>query len=304
MAATPAPERGFGRLLVRTVSAAVGIVLVLAAVWAGRWPVAVLIAVVAGLATSELVRMLRTSGAGRPSEVVSVAVAVALPLAAAWAGPRGQIATLAIGMAAALAWLLAVSTVRTTDAALTVLAYTYASFLLSFLVLIERIPAFGRGLLLLTLVTTWVSDSTAYFVGVTMGRHKLAPNVSPNKTWEGTVGGFVLTVALVALAAWVAAPTVFAGMGSVTLTWPGTLTVEGATAAARGWLAIRAALIAAVVVISGTVGDLVESRIKREVGVKDTGGLIPGHGGMLDRFDSLLFVAPATYAVFRLLTLP
>jgi phosphatidate cytidylyltransferase len=119
----------------------------------------------------------------------------------------------------------------------------------------------------LVLVGTWVSDSGAYFVGVARGKRRLAPEISPKKSWEGVWGGLVSGV----VAVW-----------------------------AMGWLLLGLAhwkglALGVVLVVAATLGDLAESVIKRQVGVKDSGALIPGHGGMLDRVDSLLFVAPAIY---------
>jgi phosphatidate cytidylyltransferase len=127
---------------------------------------------------------------------------------------------------------------------------------------------FGEGawLVVFAVVLTTALDSGAYFAGKTLGKHKLAPVVSPGKTWEGAIGGFLAALVLgVAFARAVGLPLPFA-------------------------------LTAAVVVgVLGQLADLSKSAIKREIGVKDFGTLIPGHGGVLDRFDSLLYAAPAVY---------
>ena len=133
----------------------------------------------------------------------------------------------------------------------------------------------GLWWLLLALVITWSNDTAAYFVGVTVGRHKLWPRVSPHKPWEGTVAGG-LAAALVG-ALWVGLTPLDAGSSP----WLGL-----ATGAVGGVLAL--------------FGDLAISMIKRQIGVKDSGTLFPGHGGMLDRVDSLLFVLPFVYQVARL----
>ncbi len=111
----------------------------------------------------------------------------------------------------------------------------------------------------------WASDVGAYLVGSTIGRHKLCPSVSPLKTWEGFWGGLIFGVGV----------GIAAGRGD--LFWIG---------------------LAVVAVITGVVGDLVESKLKRAGGVKDSGNLLPGHGGILDRFDSLLFSAPFVWIYF------
>lgn len=124
----------------------------------------------------------------------------------------------------------------------------------------------GALLLLFTWVITAAVDSGAYFAGKSLGRHKLAPTLSPGKTWEGSIGGFLAALLVGAgLAAWLRLPMVFA------------LTA------------------AALIGMIAQLGDLAKSAVKREIGVKDFGTLIPGHGGVLDRFDSLLFAAPTVF---------
>jgi phosphatidate cytidylyltransferase len=122
-----------------------------------------------------------------------------------------------------------------------------------------------------TLVTVWAFDSSAFLTGLRLGRHKLAPNISPKKTWEGAAGGLV-----------------FALIAAAFLTRP--LGVAWYNVIGLGVLVSAAA----------TIGDLAESLLKRDVGVKDSGSLIPGHGGLLDRADSLLFAVMVVYyyAVF------
>lgn len=129
----------------------------------------------------------------------------------------------------------------------------------------------GTALLLLVLLTTWSADTCAFLVGKSIGKHKLAPVLSPGKTWEGAVGGFVGAVGIGIGVGWV-------------LGFP------------PAWSGTAAALIGLMAVL----GDLCKSSIKREVGIKDFGKIIPGHGGALDRFDSLLFTAPTIYFLLML----
>jgi phosphatidate cytidylyltransferase len=123
--------------------------------------------------------------------------------------------------------------------------------------------------LFFVLLLAWVGDSAAYYVGRAIGRHKLAPSISPGKTWEGTIASALFTVA--------------AGVVYMLYFDPGRVPV--ATAAAMS-LTINAA---------GQVGDLAESALKRSANMKDSGTLLPGHGGMLDRMDNFLFAAPTAY---------
>ena len=127
----------------------------------------------------------------------------------------------------------------------------------------------------------WTNDSGAYCCGSLLGKHKLFPRVSPGKSWEGSIGGCVLVLAVAALIGW------WANNG-------GMKHQLGMTA----WMGLGL-----VVVVFGTLGDLVESLFKRTLGIKDSGNLLPGHGGMLDRFDSALMAIPAAVIYLYTLTL-
>jgi phosphatidate cytidylyltransferase len=151
--------------------------------------------------------------------------------------------------------------------ALTVIGALYIGYGFAYMAETRYIPNDGLILTLLVILGIWATDSGAYFIGKTWGRRKLWPSISPNKTVEGAIGGLLVTVLIVlAVNAWI---------GSLT--------------------AAQALLIALVTGIAGQMGDLVESAIKRHFGVKDSGRLLPGHGGVLDRFDSLLFVFPVLH---------
>lgn len=267
----PAQDERSGRTLaIRVVSGAVGIALVVGAVVAGLWPLAVLVSVAAAIAANELCRAARGVGI-HVSVWLATVVAAALPLVCAIGDGAGRALVVAAGVVAAGLWLLVGKDATAPGVAMTVLAYTYVGLLLSYLVLIRRLED-GMVFVLAAFVGTWVADTAAYAVGMTLGRHKLWPRVSPHKTWEGTIGGILVTVILFAAA------TFFVQLSL----WQ------------------RAALGLAIA-LAATAGDLVESRLKRAFDIKDSGTLIPGHGGVLDRFDSTLFVAPTVYALLRLL---
>lgn len=144
--------------------------------------------------------------------------------------------------------------------------------LAAWLALVELFLRRGPWFLVSLLALVWVADIAAYFSGKAFGRHKLAPAVSPGKTWEGAGGG------VVAAAAWVA----------ISSLWPGSL----GEALVRHWSWGGALIIAVGLAALSIVGDLFESLLKRRAGVKDSSGLLPGHGGVYDRIDALLPVAP------------
>jgi phosphatidate cytidylyltransferase len=150
------------------------------------------------------------------------------------------------------------------------LAWLYCGFLCASVVAVRM--RFGFGWVVMSFVVTWMNDTFAYFAGRFLGRHKMLPRISPKKTWEGFAGGFGGSIvgALVLLAIFPAG-------------WLPSLTVGGCF------------VLGGVAAVVGPVGDLAESMLKRAAGVKDSGKLIPGHGGLLDRIDALLFVAPWVY---------
>ena len=132
--------------------------------------------------------------------------------------------------------------------------------------------AFAKYLIMGIFILIWVNDSFAYLVGKSIGRTKLCPSISPKKTVEGSIGGLVFTI----LAAYLLAR------------------FEPILSSAQ-WITL-----AAVIVLTGSLGDLLESKLKRHAGVKDSGAILPGHGGMLDRLDSLIFAAPFAYLTLNL----
>lgn len=133
---------------------------------------------------------------------------------------------------------------------------------------------------LLVFLVIWVNDSAAYFIGTKLGQKKLCPKISPNKTWEGALGGFVFSVLTTVLAGWVM---------NFFLTPNFTL--------------VQLLVLGGLISLAGQLGDLAESLFKRDAGIKDSGNLIPGHGGILDRFDSLLFAVPLVYFYLQLVVL-
>lgn len=144
----------------------------------------------------------------------------------------------------------------------------------------------GLFLLIMGLCGAWIADTGAYFTGVAFGKHKLCPEISPKKTIEGFVGG-ILTTGIVFAAAFLIYGKAGASSGLLGSNYIGT--------------AVFAFIIGAVCAVIGTVGDLSASMVKRQIGFKDYGKIMPGHGGLMDRFDSVLFVLPTFYAMISLL---
>jgi phosphatidate cytidylyltransferase len=153
------------------------------------------------------------------------------------------------------------------DGAMTLFGVLYLGLTLGPLSMTRLLPL-GEWLILFLLLVTWASDTGAYYVGTVYGRHRLAPMISPKKTVEGLVGGLISAIIIGYAARWWFLPEL-SGLDCLVL--------------------------AILLTITGLWGDLAESAMKRSVSIKDSGGILPGHGGMLDRLDSLLFTAPAFY---------
>jgi phosphatidate cytidylyltransferase len=283
------------RILFGVIAAPLGVVVV----FYGGAALAALLAIVSALAAWEFFRIARASGL-TPLEDVGIPLAGVVPLFVHARYLRLYELPLS-GMAlAVLAILTIVLFVRGVNgkplgaAAATVFGVVYTGGMLSFGYAIRyheyviesvRVPlgrlavAAGGLLLLLPLLLTWASDIGAFFVGRAFGKRKLMPSVSPGKTVEGAVGGLLATM----LIGWLYARFV--------------LTPATQLAFVRGGIFMFALLVS----VAAQVGDLAESLLKREAGMKDSSHIIPGHGGVLDRFDSLLFVLPVSYVLFNTL---
>jgi len=236
----------------------------------------VLVVVFSARALWELTRMLEESG--RPV-MRGVGVAAGMAVTASFGASRmlaplllpALVLTLAIGVIVAVPVFQGRPAVE--PAAHTLLAVLYVGWLLGYGILLHHTSSHGDELVLFVVGVTWIGETAAYVVGSTLGRHPLAPIVSPKKTVEGAVAQVVVSVATAgALGAWLLPACALGGL-----------------VAAGGVLGVV-----------GQVGDLAESVIKRTVGIKDAATIIPGHGGVLDRIDSLLFNLPAFYYVSRL----
>lgn len=279
-------------LVQRVGFAAVAIPLALGVVWLGGLPLALLVAVVAVLGTRELFDFARHQGveaAAIPGLLSAAAVPIVVwlrfesALLAAWLAEAWPY-LVALWILLVLTWVLASRSAGErplTAAAVTLLGPAYCAVLPAFLLAIRHADHAGRSwpgavLVFFPLVVVWICDSAAMFVGKAVGGPKLAPEISPGKTRSGAIGGLLGAVAAAAL-------------------WNQLVMVPFEVAIPL----VQALVFGAVIGVVGQVGDLAESLFKREAGVKDSSTLIPGHGGVLDRFDSLYFVLPVAALMLR-----
>lgn len=243
-------------------------------------PVASLALVVAvvTLAASELFAVLRRAGY-RPATLLGLVGTIGIMVAAYLKGESGLAVVVAVFAVAALLWFLAgVERARpTVNLAATMLGFVWVGFLGAYAALLVSPALFphrhGIAFILGAAVATVAYDVGALVVGSRFGRRPLAPSISPNKTWEGTAGGVVLCLVV-------------------------TVAVVGQI---HPWGHAAALALAVVVCVVAPLGDLCESMVKRDLGIKDMGSLLPGHGGVLDRMDAMLFVMPATFYLVRVL---
>lgn len=259
-------------LFVRVVTAVLYGVVVIGAILLGPLATGIAFGLMAALAAAEFFAMVRRE-ARLPNEVFGVLAAGIMPLAAALWGLQGLSGTVTALIAASLVWHTAFRRTRTADTAITVFGAIYTGFLLAYLVLIVDTFEAGTFLALVLVVSVWVNDVFAYFVGSIFGRHRLAPAISPKKSWEGFLAGAAGTIAV-----WYAATFVPAFLSAKVHLTP-----------------LQALAVGATVALGAVIGDLTESRMKREAGVKDSGTWLPGHGGFLDRLDSLILVCLVAY---------
>lgn len=281
-ASMPSRDDWWTNMRLRVATAAVLIPVVLLLAWLGGWFTLGGVAVVLLLALRELDAMFARRG-WRPLSILSAALSLDLLLAAML--PDLRLLLLAIGISSSVigasVWLIAtrpVSDGALVEWALTLAVPFYLGWPLAFVVALrgDRVGTGAAGFwwLMVLLIAVWANDSGALFVGHFVGRagrRLLAPHISPKKTWDGVAGGAVLAVFAVFVVAILAAP------------------VAGHPLAGLAWYHCIA--LGLLIAAAATVGDLSKSLVKRITGVKDSGKLLPGHGGMLDRCDSTLFAA-------------
>jgi phosphatidate cytidylyltransferase len=239
------------------------------------WLITLVSAAVSGLAAWEYLALADASGAKTPRLAVECSIAVLF----SWTFFRPEYTTPLLGLLTfALFTLCAFRSPLTrvlTDTAYSVFGLLYIGLSLTTIPLISA-QENGPSLLVFLFLAVWSGDIAALYVGRAFGKRKLAPSISPNKTWEGSIasviGSMLVTLLLVFLAE------VLARRGLDWLSYPGSVI---------RWIGLSVLLN-----VAAQVGDLIESAIKRGAGVKDSGSLLPGHGGILDRIDALLLAAP------------
>lgn len=276
----------------RIIVGAVGIPLAVGLVYAGSWPFILAIVAIALQALREFYHLADSKHAS-PNQAVGLAVTAAMLVGVGYMvagdGTRGLMASASvIGLVMMVGTILtltielfrakenAVFNTSTTMFGVTYIGISMASLIgLRFTKQPELLGTWGAegcSLVLTLFVSVWLADIAAYFVGLTIGRHKLFPRVSPKKSWEGAVGGLVGSTA---------------GFGVLAMYLMPSLDLT------------TALVCGAVVGIVGPLGDLSESLLKRDATVKDSGELLPGHGGVFDRFDSMLFAAPVVFLILH-----
>jgi phosphatidate cytidylyltransferase len=270
----------------RVITALILIPLVLLLVFLGprwQWLFTLAVAAVAALAAWEFLSLAQKAGATPPR--IAVLLAIGSLFASYFEWPFQTAATLGILSLALLVYCTFFRPVEQlmADASASIFCLLYIGFtLISLPALRENPEGNGSSLVTFLLCAVWAGDTAALYVGRAWGRHKLAPTLSPNKTWEGTfgsVGGSLLSTGMLL------------GLAQLMQRWDvGWLSYSGG--AWWYWLGL-----AVVVNVAAQVGDLAESALKRSADVKDSGSLLPGHGGILDRIDALLIAAPVLWYV-------
>ena len=256
----------------RILTSIVGIPILIALILAGRISFFVLIEIAIFISILEYINMVQAID-GRPTVFVTIVGALGLPLVNLYGGLSADMAWLLLWFTLALGVeTLSRKRINWDCVRKSFIGVIYIGGLFTVLTMIFSLKD-GSNFVLYTFAAVWVADTSAFFIGRFLGRNKLAPRLSPNKTVEGAIGALVVTAAVFGLLSFM----------------PGLTTIE------RVIFGLSIALAAG-------LGDLFESSLKRQAGVKDSGSILPGHGGFLDRVDSLLFGGVASFLLLKLMT--
>jgi phosphatidate cytidylyltransferase len=248
----------------------IAIPITLACVYWGGIPFFILVLTCSLLAVNEFYNLMMKKGFF-PAYVIGNVITVAFVVFAFyavrknWEPAHSAILTVAVALAMIAGVFLKREKDTIVDIAVTIAGMIYVGWFISYLMFIRNLSEHG-GYLFFLLFTVWAMDISAYLVGKYFGKTLLAPSISPKKTWEGALAGFVVCI----MAAWLLTET------ANLLLW-------------------QALILGAMIGIVGQLSDLFESLIKRDAGVKDSSNILPGHGGILDRIDSLILTAPLMY---------
>lgn len=261
-------RRSTEKLITRTTSGAIYVIITLVCVLLSPITTTLLVTAEAWLCCSEFFRICRMGGRN-PNDVLGLLAALVFPVAAYLNGLVACAFVVICLLMAAACWYVFTPRANIADVAVTAFGPLYTSLAFASVVLLRKVDPGTQGALvtLVIMVSIWANDAFAYLVGSAIGSHKLAPKISPNKSVEGFFGGLVGSILVWVLLASFVMPSLPVPL---------------------------AAVFGALVGIISVVGDLFESRLKRGVGVKDSGNVIPGHGGLLDRSDSMLFGSTAS----------
>lgn len=251
-------------LAVRTATGAIYILLTVVCVLVSDFTTALYLSLLSAICANEFYYMLRAD-AKLPNELLGVCAAALFPLVMWLFDISGVCIALAVYILVLLVWYVFWQPARISDVSVSLFGAVYTGLIMSTALLLRQsLPEpWGAVLVLGLFVSVWGSDAFAYLVGSAIGKHKLAPHISPNKSWEGFIAGLIFAMAIWYLLSYIP---------GVSLTLP------------------QALVFGLINGLAGVLGDLVESRIKRNSGFKDSGTIMPGHGGLLDRCDSQFLV--------------
>lgn len=278
-----------GRNLPAAIGVGVGLLTLLGLALAFRpEPFVALVVVAVCLGLIELSQAVRQGSVDLPTPLLLVAGLV-LPLATYFGGATGLLVALGLAIVVVVGWQALDAggsgrLLRAKELAVSVFALTYVPFMASFVVLL-LLQDRGNWRVALMILLAVANDTGGYIAGVLFGKHPMAPTVSPKKSWEGFAGSIILT-------------TLVGIIGAMLVLRVPFLPASGGRAL---WAGLPLGLLLGVCcTIAATLGDLSESLIKRDLGLKDMGNLLPGHGGVLDRLDSVLIVAPVVFLILSL----
>lgn len=265
----------------RSLSGTVYVIVMLGAILLGPWSLFALLLAVSGIALYEYYRLFRVKGSNPltiPGIVAGFLILTLIFLERLSVVPGKYLELLMIPVLGTwFAFIFVKRTDLVQNLMITLTGLMYILLPLSLMPFIAQNELTGYTynpeILLGTLFIIWTNDTGAYITGVLFGKHRMAPGISPKKSWEGFFGGMVFALAVAS---------VYAGFSSLLMR--------------LDWV-----ILSIIIVLAGTAGDLFESLMKREAGVKDSGSIMPGHGGILDRFDSLLLIIPFVFLYLYLI---